>query len=67
MHHLHLDEEAEKLKEVVLCGPQHLPKMMKEVMLLEKFQDPKVEDESLKYLCLLLRAYDLIFKFEWRQ
>ena len=112
----------EKLKKVVLCGPQDLPNMMKEVMLLKdhhleslphgkilldscvcaahncitieillpfviqddhrlfiqkhvatenalrvilkKVLDPKAEDESLQYLCLLLRAYGLIFKVE---
>ena len=29
------DKEMKKLEEVVLCGPQDLPNMMKEVMLLE--------------------------------
>ena len=31
---------------------------------LKKFLDPKSEDESLRYLCLLLRAYGLIVKAE---
>ena len=31
-----LDEKAEQLKEFVLCGPQHLPNMMKELVLLEE-------------------------------
>ena len=31
------DEEIEELKEVVLCGPQLLPNMMKEVVLFKKY------------------------------
>lgn len=31
------DEEIEELKEVVLCGPQKLPNMMKEVVLFKKY------------------------------
>ena len=31
------DEEIEELKEIVLCGPQKLPNMMKEVVLFEEY------------------------------
>ena len=30
------DDEIETLKEVVLCGPQRLPNMMKEIVQFEK-------------------------------
>ena len=33
-------------------------------VILKEFLDPEAEDESLQYLCLLLRAYGLIFKVE---
>ena len=33
------DDEIETLKEVVLCGPQCLPNMMKEIVLFENHLD----------------------------
>ena len=51
-------EEVEELKKVVLCGPQHLPNMMKEVLLFEKYHLDNLPHGKIYTLacCMLIGA-----------
>ena len=52
------DEEVEELKKVVLCGPQHLPNMMKEVLLVEKYHLDNLPHGKIPF-CSLVSTPDL--------